>query len=82
MVLSISPNPAYLTTKLYITSDNYEHGKIRIHDITGNVIKLIDIDSESAVELDTSGFVPGVYVVEYVSYVSGGRDVEKLVVVE
>lgn len=63
MVLSISPNPTNLNTKIYITSDRYEYGKIHIHDINGNVIKLIDIDSESAVELDTSCFVPGVYVV-------------------
>ena len=82
MVLSVSPNPAALNTKIYITSDSYEYGKIRIHDINGNVIRTMDIDSESPVEVDTFGFVSGVYVVEYMSYVSGGRDVEKLVIIE
>ncbi|MEZ4908950.1 MAG: T9SS type A sorting domain-containing protein [Saprospiraceae bacterium] len=82
MVLSVSPNPASQSTNIYITSDNFEYGKIRVHDINGNVLKVLDIDSDSPLELDTSGFVPGVYVVEYVSFLSGDRDVEKLIIAE
>jgi hypothetical protein len=81
-LLSISPNPASQTTKIYVTSDNFEYGKIRICDINSNLIKTMDIDSKSAVDVDVSGFVPGVYVVEYVSLVSGWRDVAKIIIIE
>lgn len=81
-LLFISPNPASLTTRLFIASDNYEHGILRIHNLNGSLIWSLAIDSQSPVDLDTSVFVQGVYVVEYVSYLSGVRDLKKLVIIE
>lgn len=80
-LLFISPNPASYNIKLNISSDNFDYGIIRIYNLSGAVIWLFDIDSESSVELDTSDFIPGVYVVEYMSYMNGTRDVDKLVVI-
>lgn len=42
----------------------------------------MDIDSDATIALDVQKFIPGVYFVEYISYVSGGRDVRKLVIIE
>jgi len=79
-VLSVYPNPASVEATISVYSDGYEQGIIRIFDITGKLVGSMDIDSEATRQLDVSKMVPGVYAVEYVSYVSGGRDVRKLVV--
>jgi len=79
-VLSVYPNPAPDKATISVYSDGFEHGIIRIFDITGQLVRSMDIDSEATRQLDVSKMVPGVYAVEYVSYVSGGRDVRKLVV--
>jgi len=79
-VLNVYPNPASGKATISVYSDGFEHGIIRIFNITGQLVKSMDIDSEATRQLDVSKMVPGVYAVEYVSYVSGGRDVRKLVV--
>jgi len=79
-VLSVYPNPAYGKATISVYSDGFEHGIIRIFNITGQLVRSMYIDSEATRQLDVSNMVPGVYAVEYVSYVSGGRDVRKLVV--
>ena len=79
-VLSVYPNPASVEATISVYSDGYEQGIIRIFDITGQLVGNMDIDSEATRQLNVSKMVPGVYAVEYVSYVSGGRDVRKLVV--
>lgn len=83
-VLSVYPNPATseFTISVNNDTDSYQYGNIRIMDINGEIIKTMDINSYSTLTLDIKSFVPGVYLVEYVSYVSGGRDFRKLVVVE
>jgi len=79
-VLSVYPNPASDKAIISVYSEGFEHGVIRIFDITGQLVRSMDIDSEATRQLDVSNMIPGVYAVEYVSYVSGGRDVRKLVV--
>lgn len=80
-LLFISPNPASQNTNINITNDNYEHGIIRIYDLNGVVIWSSEIYSESPMEVDTSGFVPGVYIVEYISYMNGEQALKKMVVI-
>lgn len=79
-VLSVYPNPASDRATISVYTDGYEQGIIRIFDTNGTMIRSMDIDSEATRQLDVKGMMPGVYAVEYVSYVSGGRDVRKLVV--
>jgi hypothetical protein len=81
-VLSVYPNPASVSATISVYSDGYEYGKIRVFDINGEMVRSMDIDSGATLALDVEEFTPGVYVVEYVSFVSGGRDVRKLVIVD
>ncbi len=80
-LLFISPNPASQNSNINITNDNYEHGIIHIYDLNGVVIRSSEIDSENPIEVDTSGFVPGVYIVEYISYMNWEQALKKMVVI-
>jgi hypothetical protein len=79
-VLNVAPNPASATTRIFLRSESFEHGRIRIHNSNGRLLQTLDINSESGQNLDVSRFLPGLYIVEYISFVSGGRDVVKLVI--
>ncbi len=81
-VLSVYPNPASDKATISVYTKGYEQGIIRIFDMDGQLVRSMDIDSEATKQVDVKSLVPGVYAVEYVSYISGGRDVRKMVVVE
>ncbi len=81
-VLSVYPNPASDKATISVYTEGYEQGIIRIFDMDGRLVRSMDIDSEATKQVDVKSLVPGVYAVEYVSYISGGRDVRKMVVVE
>ncbi len=81
-VLSVYPNPASDKATISVYTEGYEQGIIRIFDMDGRLVRSMDIDSEATKLVDVKSLVPGVYAVEYVSYISGGRDVRKMVVVE
>ncbi|HHH53881.1 MAG TPA: T9SS type A sorting domain-containing protein [Bacteroidetes bacterium] len=80
--LSVYPNPASDEATISVYSDGYEQGKISIYTITGELVKTLNIDSEATKSLDVRSMKPGVYAVEYDSYVNVGREVKKLVVVK
>ena len=78
--LSVYPNPTPDIATISLYSESFEYGKIEILDINGRVMQNMDIDTEATKEINVQNYVPGVYMVRYISADGRKMDNEKLIV--
>lgn len=76
VMLNVFPNP--FRSRLTINSN--EAGQIRLMNLNGQIIRIINIDEEHGVNtnLDLEDFAPGIYILEFISH-QGYQSFERIV---
>jgi hypothetical protein len=64
-VLSVYPNPADHQVNIQIRNSQYTDGVLKILDVQGRLVQVINFNNNLTGVLDVSGFEPGVYIMKF-----------------
>lgn len=66
-LISIYPNPFMTKTTVEFKSVHNDYGKLNLMDLTGRIVKTINIGTSSKIVVARGNLKPGIYFVEYIA---------------